>query len=115
MYDLRRRGELGPGMELNPVFKKISRLKKSLLLNRIKEVETAGQDPTQLRSHKLPTCEKELKESLEPGVVLCIFNTTPGDRWISKSEANIVYKWSLKTANLKSVKETIKNIKLMKM
>lgn len=74
-------GGLGPGKELNPV---INKLKKSLLLNRIKEIETTGQDPTQLRTPKLPTCEKELKDSLEPGVVMSIFNTTPGgkDRWI---------------------------------
>jgi hypothetical protein len=42
-------------MELNPVFKKINRLKKSLMLNEIKGVVTS-------HPAKLPTCEKGIKE-----------------------------------------------------
>ena len=43
MYNLRRKGAPGNGMELSPVFKEINRLR-----NGIKRVVTSGQDPTQL-------------------------------------------------------------------
>lgn len=42
------KGKTGSGMELNLVFKVISRLK---ILNEIKEVVTSGQDPTELSYH----------------------------------------------------------------
>jgi hypothetical protein len=48
MYNLRRKGAPGSGMELSPVFKEIRRLEKSLILNEIKEVVTSRQDPTQV-------------------------------------------------------------------
>jgi hypothetical protein len=51
---LRRNEEPGSGMELNPMFKEISRLDKSLMLNGIKEVVTSGS-----HSAKLLTCEME--------------------------------------------------------
>lgn len=48
MYSLMRKGALGSVKELNPVFKEINRLKKSLVLNGIKEIVTSEQDPAQL-------------------------------------------------------------------
>ena len=49
MYNLRRNVTPGSGMELGIIFKEIKkRLKKMLILNGIKGVETSGQDSTQL-------------------------------------------------------------------
>jgi hypothetical protein len=48
MYSLRRKWVPGSGMELNPIFKEMNRLKKSLILNEVKGEETSGQDLTQL-------------------------------------------------------------------
>lgn len=42
MYNLRRKGVPGSGMELNPLFKEINRLKKSLVLNGIKGAVISG-------------------------------------------------------------------------
>jgi hypothetical protein len=47
------------------VFKEINKLKKNLILNGIKEVVTLGQGLT---------CKKELKKSLELGVLVYTFN-----------------------------------------
>ena len=51
MYSSRRKRGTRKWMELNPVFKETNRLKEILMLNEIKEVETSGQDLTQLASH----------------------------------------------------------------
>ena len=48
MYNWRRKGSIGNGMELKPLFKEINRLKKNMTLNGIKEVMNPGQDSTQL-------------------------------------------------------------------
>jgi hypothetical protein len=48
MYNLRRKEASRSGMELNPVFREINRLKKILTFNRKKAVVTSEQDPTQL-------------------------------------------------------------------
>ena len=61
MQNLRRNGEAGNGIELNPVFKEINRRR-----NRIKGMLTSGKDPTD----KFPTWEKQLKKSLEPDVLM---------------------------------------------
>jgi hypothetical protein len=42
-----------------------------MMLYGIKGIMTSGQNPTQL---KLPTCEKQLKKTLVPGVVAQGFN-----------------------------------------
>ena len=47
MYNLRRKGAPGSGIELTPVFKGINRFK---ILNEYR-VETSMQDPTQLSFH----------------------------------------------------------------
>ena len=46
MYNLRRKGAPGSGIELTPVFKETNRLKKSLMLNGINGVVTSGKDPS---------------------------------------------------------------------
>ena len=58
------------GMELNPVFKEINRLRLG-----IKGVVTS-----RARSHpaKFPICEKELKKSFQLGVVGHTFNPSTG-------------------------------------
>ena len=55
------------GVELNFLFKKINRLR-----NRIMGVVTSGHDSTKL---KFKACRKELKKSLEAGVVVYSFNS----------------------------------------
>jgi hypothetical protein len=47
MYSLRRKGAPGSLVALNPMFKEIKRLMKSLVSGEIKRVVTSGQDPTQ--------------------------------------------------------------------
>lgn len=48
MYNQRRKGAPGSGMQRSPVFKEINRPKKSLVLNGIRRVVILGEDPTQL-------------------------------------------------------------------
>ena len=47
-YTVLGEGTPGSGIKLRPVFKEISRLKKSLVLNGIKGVAPSAQDLTQL-------------------------------------------------------------------
>ena len=97
MYRLRK-GAPGSGIELNPVFKEINRLR-----NGIKGVVTSGQDPTQLNFQYI---KKELKESLESGVVVHVFNPSTQkaktDWQISKFEARLIYRPSFRIASLVS-------------
>ena len=51
MYNLKRKSLPGSGMELNPEFKEINRLKKSSIKKEIKGIVIPGQDPTRLIFH----------------------------------------------------------------
>lgn len=50
MYNLRIKGAQGNEMQIMPIFKKMNRLKESLMLNVIKRVLMTEKDPTQLGS-----------------------------------------------------------------
>lgn len=66
MYNLRRKRTLGSGMELSPVFKKMNKLRN--------EKKQSGDLREISHPAKFSTCKKELKKSLEPGVVRHAFN-----------------------------------------
>lgn len=61
------------------MFEKINKLKKCLILNGIREMVTSGQDSTWLNVQLL---KRNLKQSLEPGVVVHAYNLS-----IPKAEA----------------------------
>ena len=69
MYNLGEKGASGNRLSL--VFKKIKRLNKNLILNGIKVVVISGHESHPTR---LPSCEKELKNSLDLGMVVHAVN-----------------------------------------
>ena len=74
MYILTK-GVPGSGIKLNLVFKEMNLIWFIYLLSfRLRNLIKGGQPQDKSYPAKFPTCEKELKECLEPGVVVHSFN-----------------------------------------
>jgi hypothetical protein len=85
-YGSEIKGAPGSGMELNLMFKVINRLKT---LSEIKGVVTLGQEHPHPTPTRLSSCEKELKKSLGPGMVVHASNPRTQETGMQISEFKV--------------------------
>ena len=97
MYGSMVKGAPRSGMELNPVFKEINRLKIQHGFKGLVASVVARSHPA-----KLPSCEKELNKSLDLGMVAYGFNMSTQETEICRSlRSRSVYRAISRIAKLK--------------